>query len=123
MSLGALRQPTALVLVLQAAAAITAAAPVFLLNWWSLLQITTQCPRKPQRRLDTVLRQKLMERFGDRMTIEQAELEREMVPIVDRCFRGCGTRAVWSDGFSNFCAKCALAILTAQALRPPVRAN
>jgi hypothetical protein len=49
------------------------------------------------------------------MMIEQTELEREMVPIVDRCFRGCGTRAVFSDGFSNFCAKCALAILSADA--------
>jgi hypothetical protein len=49
------------------------------------------------------------------MNTEQSDLEREMVPIVDRCFRGCGTRAVFSDGCSNFCAKCALAILTAAA--------
>jgi len=49
------------------------------------------------------------------MMIEQTELEREMVPIVDRCFKGCGTRAVLSDGFSNFCAKCALGILRAAA--------
>jgi hypothetical protein len=53
------------------------------------------------------------------MMIEQTELEREMVPIVDRCFRGCGTRAVFSDGFSNFCAKCALAILRADVKRLP----
>jgi len=53
------------------------------------------------------------------MMIEQTEREREMVPIVDRCFKGCGTRAVLSDGFSNFCAKCALAILEAEARRLP----
>jgi hypothetical protein len=53
------------------------------------------------------------------MMIEQTELEREMVPIVDRCFKGCGTRAVLSDGFSNFCAKCALAILSVEARRLP----
>ncbi len=53
------------------------------------------------------------------MTIEQSELEREMVPIADRCFRGCGRRAVMSDGFSNFCAKCALAILKVEAIRLP----
>ena len=47
------------------------------------------------------------------MNAEQRELERVMVPIADRCFRGCGTRAVFSDGLSNFCAKCALTILTA----------
>ena len=51
------------------------------------------------------------------MNTEQSDLERETVPIVDRCFRGCGTRAVFSDGCSNFCAKCALAILTAEAKR------
>ena len=51
------------------------------------------------------------------MTIEQIELEREMVPIVDRCYRGCGTRAVVSDGFSSFCARCALTILKAEAIR------
>jgi len=51
------------------------------------------------------------------MAIDQSELEREMVPIVDRCFRGCGTRAVLSDGISNFCAKCALAILKAAPAR------
>ena len=51
------------------------------------------------------------------MAIDQSELEREMVPIVDRCFRGCGTRAVLSDGISNFCAKCALAILKAEPAR------
>lgn len=56
------------------------------------------------------------------MTIEQIELEREMVPIVDRCYRGCGTRAVFSDGFSNFCARCALTILKAEAIRLPARA-
>jgi len=44
------------------------------------------------------------------MNIEQGELEREMVPIVARCFRGCGTRAVLSDGFSNFCACCLIRI-------------
>jgi hypothetical protein len=55
--------------------------------------------------------------FGDEMTIEQTELDREMVPIPDRCFRGCGTRAVLVDGFSAFCAKCALAMLKAEALR------
>jgi len=60
-----------------------------------------------------------LEGFGDRMAIEQRELDREMVPIVDRCFRGCGTRAVLSDGFSNFCAKCALAVLKAEAARLP----
>jgi len=63
-----------------------------------------------------------MERFGDRMTVEQVELEREMVPIADRCFRGCGTRAVLSDGFSRFCAKCALAVLTARLIQVPERA-
>jgi hypothetical protein len=50
------------------------------------------------------------------MTTDERDLEPEMVPIVDRCFRGCGTRAVISDGPSNFCAKCALAFLRAQAL-------
>ena len=53
------------------------------------------------------------------MMIERTEQEREMVPIVDRCFKGCGTRAVLSDGFSRFCAKCALAILKAEATRLP----
>jgi hypothetical protein len=52
------------------------------------------------------------------MNTEQSDLEREIVPIADRCFKGCGTRAVLSDGWSNFCAKCALAILTAEAKRP-----
>jgi hypothetical protein len=56
------------------------------------------------------------------MNIEQGELEREMVPIVARCFRGCGTRAVLSDGFSNFCAKCALGILKEGAARLPALA-
>ena len=56
------------------------------------------------------------------MNIEQGELKREMVPIVDRCFRGCGTRAVLSDGFSNFCAKCALTVLKAEAKRLPALA-
>jgi hypothetical protein len=63
---------------------------------------------------------KLAGSFGDnKMTIEQSELEREMVPIADRCFRGCGTRAVLSDGISNFCAKCALSILKSEATRLP----
>jgi len=53
------------------------------------------------------------------MTVEQSELEREMVPIVDRCFRGCGTRAVLSHGISKFCAECALTILKAEARRLP----
>jgi hypothetical protein len=53
------------------------------------------------------------------MTTDERDLEPEMVPIVDRCFRGCGTRAVISDGSSNFCAKCALALLRAQALLSP----
>ena len=61
--------------------------------------------------------EKLAGGFADGMTIEQSELERENVPIVARCFRGCGTRAVMSDGFSNFCATCALAILKAEAIR------
>jgi hypothetical protein len=51
------------------------------------------------------------------MTTDERDLEGEMVPIVDRCFRGCGTRAVTSDGLSNFCAKCALGILKEQAFR------
>jgi hypothetical protein len=55
--------------------------------------------------------------LGDEMTVEQSDLELEMVPIVNRCYRGCGTRAVVSDGVSNFCAKCALTILKAAALR------
>ena len=58
----------------------------------------------------------------DKMTIEESKLERESVPIVDRCFRGCGTRAVFSDGVSNFCAKCALAVLKAAARRLPALA-
>ena len=53
------------------------------------------------------------------MTMEQTELDREMVPIADRCFRGCGTRAVFVDGFSAFCANCALAMLKAGAMRVP----
>src|SRR5438552_3732996 len=53
------------------------------------------------------------------MTMEQTELDREMVPIADRCFRGCGTRAVFVDGFSAFCASCALAILKAEGMRVP----
>ena len=53
------------------------------------------------------------------MTIHQTELDRENVPIADRCYRGCGTRAVFSDGFSAYCATCALAILKAEALRRP----
>ena len=51
------------------------------------------------------------------MTIEQSELEREMVPIAERCFRGCGTRAVLVEGFSAFCAKCSLALLKAEVIR------
>ena len=51
------------------------------------------------------------------MTIEQSELEREMVPIAERCFRGCGTRAVLVEGFSAFCAKCSLALLKAQVIQ------
>ena len=51
------------------------------------------------------------------MTIKESELEVEMVPIADRCYRGCGTRAVLVDGFSAFCAKCALAMLNAEAVR------
>jgi len=53
------------------------------------------------------------------MTMEQTELDREIVPIADRCFRGCGTRAVFVDGFSAFCASCALAILKAEVRRAP----
>jgi len=53
------------------------------------------------------------------MTTDESDLEREMVPIADRCFRGCGTRAVLSDGLANFCAKCALAILKAESFRVP----
>ena len=53
------------------------------------------------------------------MMIERTEQEREMVPIVDRCFKGCGTRAVLSDGISKFCAECALTILKAEARRLP----
>jgi hypothetical protein len=60
-----------------------------------------------------------LEASEKKMTIEQSELEPEMVPIVDRCFKGCGTRAVLSDGSSRFCAKCALAILKAQVTRLP----
>ena len=51
------------------------------------------------------------------MTIEPSELEPEMVPIVNRCYRGCGTRAVLVDGFSAFCAKCALIMLEAEVVR------
>jgi hypothetical protein len=51
------------------------------------------------------------------MMIQQTELDREMVPIADRCYRGCGTRAVVSDGFSAFCAKCALEVVKAEAVR------
>ncbi len=51
------------------------------------------------------------------MAIEQRELEPEMVPIAARCYRGCGTRAVLTDGFSAFCAKCALAMLEAEVVR------
>jgi len=51
------------------------------------------------------------------MAIEQSELEVEMVPIADRCYRGCGTRAVLVDRFSAFCAKCALAMLEAEVVR------
>jgi hypothetical protein len=53
------------------------------------------------------------------MIADQNELEPEMVPIAYRCFRGCGTRAVLSDGISNFCAKCALSILKAKPTRLP----
>ena len=49
------------------------------------------------------------------MELEQNEIERQMVPIADRCFRGCGTRAVVVEGFSAFCAKCALTLLTTAA--------
>jgi len=51
------------------------------------------------------------------MTIEPSELEPEMVRIVNRCYRGCGTRAVLVDGFSAFCAKCALVMLEAEVVR------
>ena len=51
------------------------------------------------------------------MAIEQSELEPEMVPIAARCYRGCGTRAVLTDGFSAFCAKCALTMLEAEVVR------
>ena len=57
--------------------------------------------------------------FGEDMTIEQSELEREMVPIAERCFRGCGTRAVISDGFSAYCAKCSLVLLKAKVIPAP----
>jgi len=50
------------------------------------------------------------------MAIEQTELDREMVPIADRCYRGCGTRAVLVAGFSAFCANCALTMLKAEAV-------
>jgi len=53
------------------------------------------------------------------MKTDESDLEREMVPIADRCFRGCGTRAVLSDGLANFCAKCALAILKEESFRFP----
>ncbi len=53
------------------------------------------------------------------MTIEQSELEREMVPIAERCFRGCGTRAVLVEGFSAYCAKCSLALLQAKVIQAP----
>jgi hypothetical protein len=53
------------------------------------------------------------------MTVEQTELDGEMVPIAARCFRGCGTRAVIVDGLSAFCAGCALTMLKAEALRLP----
>jgi len=80
--------------------------------------------RRPQGKINAgclnLHRWKLLNRFGDnRMTVEQTELEREMVPIVDRCFRGCGTRAVLSHGISKFCAECALTILKAEARRLP----
>ena len=60
-----------------------------------------------------------LEASEKKMNIEQSELEPEMVPIVDRCFKGCGTRAVLSDGFSRFCAKCALAILKGEVTQLP----
>jgi hypothetical protein len=77
-------------------------------------------PRKNQRGCLNLHRWKLNGSFGDdMMTADQTELEPEMVPIAYRCFRGCGTRAVLSDGISNFCAKCALSILKAEATRLP----
>ena len=77
-------------------------------------------PRKNQRGCLNLHRWKLTGSFGDdKMTADQDELEREMVPIADRCFRGCGARAVLSNGFSRFCAKCALSILKAKATRLP----
>jgi hypothetical protein len=51
------------------------------------------------------------------MTIDQTELDRENVPIPERCFRGCGTRAVIADGLSAFCANCALAMLKSEDLQ------
>ena len=53
------------------------------------------------------------------MTTEQADIEREVVPIADRCYRGCGTRAVIVDGVSAFCAKCFLARLEAKLIQLP----
>jgi hypothetical protein len=53
------------------------------------------------------------------MNREQNEFERQMVPIADRCFRGCGTRAVLVEDFSAFCAKCALAVLQTEAKQRP----
>ena len=77
-------------------------------------------PRKNQRGCLNLHRWKLNGGFGDdEMTTDQSELEGEMVPIAYRCFRGCGTRAVLSDGISSFCAKCALSMLKAEATRLP----
>jgi hypothetical protein len=58
-----------------------------------------------------------LSRYGPSTMIEleQNEIERQSVPIADRCFRGCGTRAVVVKGFSAFCANCALALLQAEA--------
>jgi hypothetical protein len=51
------------------------------------------------------------------MIIEQTELERDMVPIADRCYRGCGARAIVVEGCSAFCATCFLTILKAEIIR------
>jgi hypothetical protein len=51
------------------------------------------------------------------MIIEQTELERDMVPIADRCYRGCGARAIVVEGCSAFCGRCFLAMLKAEIIR------
>jgi hypothetical protein len=53
------------------------------------------------------------------MTTEQTEMEREAVPIPDRCYRGCGTRAVIVEDGSAFCAKCFVARVEAGLIRLP----